>query len=413
MNNLYINILKSFLDLRIYNEYKDLIDSNYLKDYLPELYKLFNVLPTLHESTSDDNPCRTPVDLEVTFYAVYPSSSPELYKPLSEELARPAAEQVLFYLGQCRERDAARTLAQAAIDVSEGRKPFEDLRNLLPEQGEVAKGDEDEFITTNLVELCESTIKAQGFRWRLESLNKSLGSLRTGDFGFVVARPETGKTTFLASEVSYFAGQESLCDTRPILWINNEEQGGKVMFRLFQAGNERTQQDILKDVSQLGETPASKSLQRVKVYDAAGKSTKELEKVIKKLNPCMIVIDQLDKVKGHSNDRYDLEMKALYQWARELAKKYGPVIGVCQAGGTGENKKWITMNDVDSSKTAKQGEADWILGIGKIEGEDTEYIRYLHLSKNKLQGDTDTDPTRRHDRWSCLIKPEVARYEDF
>ena len=64
-------------------------------------------------------------------------------------------------------------------------------------------------------ELYNETIATPGLRWRLGSLNRMLGSLRKGDFGFIFARPETGKTTFLASEVTNFATQLE----QPILWF--------------------------------------------------------------------------------------------------------------------------------------------------------------------------------------------------
>jgi replicative DNA helicase len=73
--------------------------------------------------------------------------------------------------------------------------------------------------------------KSRVYSWRLKSLNTALGSLRMGDFGFVFARPETGKTTFLASEVTFMAEQTE----GNILWFNNEEQGGKVKSRCYQA----------------------------------------------------------------------------------------------------------------------------------------------------------------------------------
>jgi hypothetical protein len=69
------------------------------------------------------------------------------------------------------------------------------------------------------------------------------------------------------------------------------------------------------------------------------------------------------------------------------------------------------MDDVDSSKTAKQGEADWILGIGK-ESDNTSNARYFNISKNKLIGDKDTLPDLRHGNQAVLIQPDVARYKD-
>ena len=87
-------------------------------------------------------------------------------------------------------------------------------------------------------------------------------------------------------------------------------------------------------------------------------------------------------------------------------------IGVCQADGTGENAKWLTMANVADAKTSKQAEADWILGIGKIHDNGYEALRFLNISKNKLMGDTDTDHSNRHKKWEVLIRPEIARYQD-
>ena len=105
-------------------------------------------------------------------------------------------------------------------------------------------------------------------------------------------------------------------------------------------------------------------------------------------------------------------MKAIYQWARELAKVYCPVIGICQAGGTAEGKKYLDMNDVDSSHTAKQGECDWIIGIGKTNREGEEFTRYLSICKNKLGRDTFCNPDLRHAKTPVIIKADIARFED-
>jgi hypothetical protein len=153
-----------------------------------------------------------------------------------------------------------------------------------------------------------------------------------------------------------------------------------------------------------------KTKDRIQIYNEASISKLDVEAVCAEYKPALIIFDQIDKIKGFAADRNDLELKDLYGWAREIAKRYAPVIGVCQAGASGEDKQWLTMNDVDSSKTSKQGEADWILGIGKVHEPGKEYVRYMHLSKNKLQGDADSDGSLRHGRWSCFIKPEIARY---
>ena len=70
------------------------------------------------------------------------------------------------------------------------------------------------------------------------------------------------------------------------------------------------------------------------------------------------------------------------------------------------------MENVANAKTSKQAEADWILGIGRTHDTALEYIRHFHLSKNKLAGDEDSDPSMRHGRMDVLIQPEIARYRD-
>ena len=75
-------------------------------------------------------------------------------------------------------------------------------------------------------------------------------------------------------------------------------------------------------------------------------------------------------------------------------------------------KKYLDLLLRGGEEEAKQAEADWILGIGRINEPGFDYIRYLHLSKNKLRGDPDTNRHMRHDRWEVLLEPEKARYTD-
>jgi hypothetical protein len=151
---------------------------------------------------------------------------------------------------------------------------------------------------------------------------------------------------------------------------------------------------------------------RFKLVDNANIDKSLVEKMCKQLKPSLIVFDQIDKIKGFAADREDLRLGSIYIWARELAKAYCPVIGICQADGSGENQKWLTMDNVANAKTSKQAEADWILGMGHVHAEGMQFIRYLHLSKNKLMGDEDTISRMRHGRMEVLIEPEIARFKD-
>ncbi len=70
------------------------------------------------------------------------------------------------------------------------------------------------------------------------------------------------------------------------------------------------------------------------------------------------------------------------------------------------------MDNVANAKTAKQAEADFIMGIGRTHDDAAEFVRYFNISKNKLMGDPDSDPNLRHGRFETLIEPHIARYRD-
>lgn len=301
-------------------------------------------------------------------------------------------------------------LSSTAYDAQRGYKPLSEVLSLAKRLEEPLTF-EIEYVSDDLQALLDKTYRTPGLRWRLDSLNRSLGSLRKGDFGFVFARPETGKTTFLASEVTAMAGQLTNEDG-PILWLNNEEKSEKVLQRCYQAALGLTKDQLDKGNSEeLRKKFRKATSDRLLMPKLRTTSRREIESIILKEKPRLVLIDQIDNVTGFKADRKDLELGETYKWSRYLADEC-TVIGVCQADVTGENQKWLYMNNVANAKTEKQGAADFIIGIGKIHDQGYEYIRYINISKNKLSGDPDTDPKLNHAKIEVLIRPEIARYED-
>lgn len=416
--NLYLVLLKAFLNQELWNKYAAQVDGKYIKENHPEIAKLYQVLPHLHglasDWTDDGRENKTVSDLAIAFKTCYPAAKDENYKPLFDQLETLEYDvpTVATYLEKLRQRETASQVALTALAVSEGTKEWADLQTIVDAvQVPVVQDTEElDFITGDLNELEQTQYLTPGLRWRLGSLNRNLGSLRKGDFGFVFARPETGKTTFLASEVSFMASQTD----RPIIWFNNEEQGGKVLLRCYQGALGLTDLDLWRDKEGNEEKFKSLGGSNIKIVRDPTITKRRVEGILKQYGPALVIFDQIDKVQGfQDNARQDVELKHIYVWAREMAKIYCPVIAVCQAGSSGDGKRWLTMNDVDNSKTGKQGEADWILGIGKVYDDALQDVRFLHLSKNKLLGDKDADASMRHGKWEVRIKPEIARYEDF
>ena len=402
MNFLYL--IKSFLKLELYIKYRHHIKIN--REQHKEIFNLYKILDMLMETFQ-----RTITFDEFSFAVSQKLGNSNEYNSLLKIIdeAKISDDLIENALRDLLNQDNAFKLAQLSLEVSEGHKNVEDLKSFMDNFENKIIDKEDLFVSTDLEKLYKQTAAKQGLRWRLNSLNKSLGSLRKGDFGFIFARPESGKTTFLASEVSNFAAQTD----SPILWFNNEEQGDKVMLRIIQATLGLTLPQLFSDIKKYKEQYYEFTKDNIKIIDSASIYKSHVTKYIREFSPSLILFDQLDKIKGFEADRNDLRLGAIYIWARELAKSHCPVIGVSQADGSGEGKKWLTMDNVAEAKTSKQAEADWILGIGKTHEPGMEMIRYLNISKNKLQGDNDSDASMRHGRIEVLIEPQIARYRDF
>lgn len=406
--NPLLGLIKHLLNTDTYNQFRIHLNQ---KELTPQLKQILFGLDELHLKYQ-----RNLTLDELKFYCVSKHQDvPELLGIFeSIEAINIQEDLAKDLLLQYKQRNIAHNIALLAIDVNEGRKEFDSLLSTLNENADLAGSvtEEYDFVTDNLEELYNETVKQVGLRWRLQTLNRMLGSLRPGDFGFIFARPETGKTTFLASEITFFAEQLKEEDG-PILWINNEENGKKVKLRLFQASLGIPLPALISNLAENQKIYDYKTHGKIKLFDKAIVSKSDIEILCKRFKPSLVVIDQIDKIHGFDGDREDLKLGAIYTWAREIAKTYCPVIGVTQADGTAEGKKWLTMDNVSNAKTAKQSEADWILGIGSTHAEGFEFVRHLHLSKNKLSGDTDTDPELRHGKQDVLIEPQIARYRDY
>ena len=350
--------------------------------------------------------------INVTFANGVPDKQKDYIKGVFESLKIADGQQsVTLLLEKFRSQRLCEDIATAAYDASRGKSVQPVLTLLDQLRQPTATVEAVEYVTDDLTEILNESVRKPGLRWRLNSLNRSLGSLRKGDFGFVFARPETGKTTFLASEVTHMASQLDP-QSGPILWFNNEEAGKKVKLRCYQAALGARLDHLLREPERAKARYHEKLHGKLNIFDQATISHKQVEKIVAATNPSLIVFDQIDKLKGFDRDREDLAMGAIYQWAREIAKTYCPVIGICQADGTAEGERWLHMGHVSNAKTAKQAEADFILGIGKTHDAGQEFLRFINISKNKLVGDEDTEAGLRHGRLEVLIHPDVSRYSD-
>lgn len=279
--------------------------------------------------------------------------------------------------------------------------------------------EKDELFVSADLSVIADRISSSGYEWRLDVLNRSLGPLRTGNFIIVAARVEVGKTTFLASEVSYLAQQ--LPKDRPVVWVNNEEESSVVFFRIVQAAIGKESKTIIADSkTAMEEYTALMGGNKDKIRVTKDMNhVRDLETLFREVNPGLIIFDQLDKVNGFkSEEREDITLGKIYKWARELARTYGPVIAASQLSASAVDMKdppFIGLDALRGSKTDKPGEADAVVTLGKYKEPKTpeeEMIRTINVPKNKLPGGgVKHMESHRHGQFLVTIDPIRARFE--
>jgi replicative DNA helicase len=265
----------------------------------------------------------------------------------------------------------------------------EELQDLLDKK--VSHKDNSLFVPMDITERGVLEDRSRGLRWRMNVLNEGLAPLILGDFGVVAARPDTGKTSFLASEVTHMAAQ--LPEGKQVLWFNNEWLGYEIRGRIYQAALNAKVGDITQDLNKARENykKVMGSVEKIQVVDVHKKSYRDIENIIKKVKPGLVIIDMLDHIRGFANkdstETVDAIYDRMYSWASDLSCVYCPVLGTSQVSsleGLHEDvHKWTPMDYLKGSKTAKQGAARFILMLGCVDKE--QELRYLSAPKNKLR----------------------------
>lgn len=325
------------------------------------------------------------------------------------------------YISRVVEQDYTARMIELLAKYNEG-EDINILReiNQLAEQAEndLDKKAEYKFIDDDISSLLEVDENHTGLSWRLQCLHEHMRPLRSGDFGIIAGRPDTGKTSFLASELTHLAKQipHAFGADRPVIWFNNEGPGKRIKPRLYQAALDLSITDMIA-LSKRGELvdaykEAVGAVDRIKIMDVHGFWNYEVEDVIRKERPALVVYDMIDNIKfaGMSaGSRTDQVLEQMYSWAREACVKYDAV-GMCtsQISNEGDGLLFPTMGMLKDSKTGKQGACDFQIMIGRSNDFNAEHTRGIGIVKNKLRVDGKPgDP-----RAEVIFDGNRSRYRD-
>lgn len=247
----------------------------------------------------------------------------------------------------------------------------------------------------------EDLLKAEefdeGLHWRLPCLNRHIKPLVAGDFVVVAARPDKGKTTFAASELTYMAAQVDALypnERRSILWFNNEGPGRRIVTRCFQAALNATVEELVQKsaAGTIREEYAAALGGRggtLRIFDIHGMWNHEVEDLMALHKPAAVLFDMVDNIKfggetANNGQRTDQLLESMYQWARMMGVKHDcAVMATSQISADGDGLPYPTLPMLKDSKTGKQGAADVIITLGTVNDPMLANSRYIGTTKNK------------------------------
>lgn len=423
MSSLDVTTLQILRDREEYNKYKNLVPTSLLDPITDAILKDYGRYFKEHKEhkSVDQNAFKS------AFFGTYhPKLTEEQrvqYRSVIDNCLSTDIDPVIRenYVARIVEQDYTARMIELLRQYNEG-EDINILReiNQLAEQAEtdLDKKVEYSFIDDDISDLLEVDDNHTGLNWRLQCLHDYMRPLRAGDFGIIAGRPDTGKTSFLASELTHLAKQipNAFSADRPIIWFNNEGPGKRIKPRLYQAALDLSITDMIA-LSKRGElleayTQAVGAVDRIKIMDVHGFWNYEVEDVIKKERPALVVYDMIDNIKFagmNAGSRTDQVLEQMYSWAREACVKYD-AIGMCtsQISNEGDGLLHPTLGMLKDSKTGKQGACDFQIMIGRSNDFNSETVRGIGIVKNKLRVDGKSgDP-----RAEVIFDGNRSRYRD-
>ena len=233
-----------------------------------------------------------------------------------------------------------------------------------------------------------------GLKFPTLALRDHIKGLLGGASVAIGARPDKGKTSLVAAILTCFAPQLDTYFTpeRPILWLNNEGKGTRIIPRIYQAALGKTVDEI-REMSNAGTlaaayTKAVKRADRIRVKDVHGASLAQIEQIIEAMKPSVVAFDMLANIRmpnaGGGNKAEEVEQK--WQEVREMAVRHDFIaLSTVQVSADGDDQMYPPYSALKDSKTGIQGATDIILMMGARNDPSLQALRGLSTAKNKFQ----------------------------
>lgn len=293
------------------------------------------------------------------------------------------AQEVLGLKRRNKELEYAAALASGVNDLDKRRKLHNELGELLEATDlgvasfEYANDNDKMFEVTsyaNRLPIAPAKLT-----------ERTCGGVTAGDHIVIFGRPEAGKSLVAVNMAAGFLRQG-----KTVLYLGNEENIYKARRRI--TCNLAGMRDLhFEKEKALGiQRATAKGLGLLNT--ARADLLEQVRAMVDDCKPQILILDQIRNLEyvGEESLSMTNKLAKLAVDVRKLLAKYGAVgISVTQAGDKTERYGqeppiWLTMSDVDSSRTGLPAQADLLVGVG-VNGEIADRNeRAISIPKNKL-----------------------------
>lgn len=329
----------------------------------------------------------------------YPAERLGLVMRLTGQLRRPIDQTVLDgIVGQLSELDLAGRAGALIARHAAGEDinlPYELHKLTTSAKERMTQGSAHEWIDEDVVAILEDEAGDHGIKLPTLLLSQNIKGLLGGASVAVAARPDKGKTSLLAAILTHAAPQlpDYFDADRPILWLNNEGRGRRIIPRVYQAALDcnvdqlyaKSNAGVLvpEYIAKVGKRD------RIRIKDMHGATLPELEQVIEAMKPAIVCCDMVANYRlpgggGGGNKTDEVEEKWIQ--LREMAVRHDFIhFGTIQVSAQdGDNVLYPPYGALKDSKTGVQGATDIILMMGAMNDPKMQTLRGLSTPKNKF-----------------------------
>jgi KaiC/GvpD/RAD55 family RecA-like ATPase len=230
------------------------------------------------------------------------------------------------------------------------------------------------------------------------ALNERLGGgLLPGHNVTVFGLVESGKSALALTLATGFAKRG-----HKVLYVGNEDPAPDLMVRAIQMTARKSREELMARPEEAERAALAEGVGNLYIRELAPGTLAEIERLVRKYSPAVLVVDQLRNIHATKLDNYTQRLDAIAQGIRAIGKRYGLVtIGVTQAGDSARGRSVLDAGDVDSSNVGIPGAADVLIGIGSTEQLQRAGLRTLSLAKNKV--------SFRHENFTVRVCPNTGR----